>query len=1414
MKADTDMNRVAENIQSPRLPDLFLRMAKEHPAALAASDGLRSLTYEELAQQAQTFATDLRGAGVRPGEIVALACSRSVDFLAAILGTLLAEAVYMPLDISLPQARLEWMVENSQAVLIVGDAAGMEKLPNCAERMCLIGAHWFDGAHRPGPAYLGAAYCIYTSGSSGTPKGVLVPHSSVCQMIEYSLRSIAGVVPGAFQGLAASLWTSFGFDVSVFELFTPLSMGASVHIVPQAVRTDPQALLGWLIAQRIEFAYLPPFFMRKLADFTPSELQALHLNFLLVGVEPLKEAEMFRLQTLLPQLRIVNGYGPTEATVFCTSYKQVADLPRSMPIGQAIAGAAIYLLDEQLQAVPAGQQGEIFIGGDCLAYGYLGRPELSAELFLPDPFGRPGSRMYRSGDMAKLNAEGMLEFSGRNDNQIKLNGYRIELGEIDAALLRCEAVLHAVTVVKQNAIGSKRLIAYVVLRSGAQVDSNGLSTQLLQHLPEYMLPGQIMFLQQLPVNANGKLDRQALPEATAPLSANYMAPVSDMEKMLARIWCEALQLEHVGVLDGFRNLGGSSMQAIDISFRVSRELACRSRIPLPLGNLSIKEYATQVEQALQAALEVGADIQVQAETGPHPFSYAQEQVWFMEQMGEAWRAYRFHAKFKLSGALKIDCLRLAINQLIERHALLRTRFLHDNGVLRCELMPELKVALPLLDLSALPASEQDDAMAQALREELDCRFDIANPPLVQWLLIRLAEQEHILLQSEHHNVHDGQSMRILTGDLAVLYSAAAKGIDAQLPQIEGDYRSFCLEEKTWLATAEFARQRQLWVERLRHHTECPRLFSHRSPPPQRSFKGGQIRHTLNQEVLEQINACAAKFSVSRYAVMLAVFGLMCARHNGQKNFLIGGALANRLSHRYQWTVGMFVNMTPIPFEMAACASFPELLATLSQTIDFAVANSSVPIAEIVKGLQLTQRLKGEAPFNVSFSFHDSIPARFNFDGLDVMLEEGLGNGSAKFDLSVVGILGNHSAGKAIELAFGYNSDMFDQVAIEQLIGHYTQLLHAVLRNPHSRLEQLTCLTPQEQSLLDGWNSTATPWPEALCIHQLLEAQAACQPGATALRQADQQMSYGELNQRANRLAHGLIEMGAGPDVLIGVCLERSFEMVIALLAILKAGAAYLPLDVTYPQERMTYMLQDSHAAIVLTQTKQLPKLTGTQVQLLCLDQQHGLFSARTDNPVPRVQPQHLAYCLYTSGSTGRPKGVLLSHSAVILRLSWMQERYQLSASDHLLQKTSLGFDVSVWELFWTLGQGAQLTLPQQSDLQDPQRLADLLVDSGITFAHFTPALLEQILQQERFRNEHKLRYMVSGGDVLSPALFKQAYELMGENFHNRYGPTEAAINATCWCPTGPLQDGPVSIGQPLPNTRVYILDADLQFGTT
>ncbi|MFN7609998.1 MAG: amino acid adenylation domain-containing protein, partial [bacterium] len=1136
----------------------------------------------------------------------------------------------------------------------------------------------------------------------------------------------------------------------------------------------------------------------------------------LLGVEPLNERS---LAAVLGDTIVLNGYGPTEATVYASAYAgPLQPLDRNIPIGRPIANTQIYLLDEDLNPVPVGVAGEIHIAGAGLARGYLNRPALTAEKFIANPYGEPGSRMYRTGDLGRYLPDGNIEFLGRIDHQVKIRGFRIELGEIENALLAHAQVREVVVLAREDDPGNKRLVAYVVGKAAAQAPSltvSELRSHLGRTLPEYMVPTGWVFLDALPLNPNGKIDRKALPapETTREdLGTEYVAPRTPTEELLAQIWAEVLKVERVGVFDRFRQLGGTSIQGIAASLRVSKELGLQYP-PLLVGNSTIREYSILVDAAV--AVQSGRGRHADADDREEePASFAQEQVHFLEQLGDAWRAYRFHGKLKLRGLLQFNKLERALNNLLERHDLLRTAFVSNEGKLLRVVKSHVRQSLLLTDLSELSEDGRARGLQSLQSVELDWRFDVASPPLIRWHLVRLAPEEHVLFQTEHHFVHDGQSWRLMLRDIGAFYSAAVQGKEHELPLIEAEYGEFCRRERLWSKSDEYAGQLSRCSERIKRALTNQKLFYGigRQPKEDRRFAGSQVRQLVDAALLSTIDRCASDLGATRFAVALAAFAILCSRHTGSKDILIGTALSNRLSHRYQATVGMFVNAVAIPIELSNPVSFSQLVGAAGAEVDFALQQGQVCLAEIIRHLDMSNRFRGEPPFGVAFSFHDSIPLNPNFAGLEVAVEEGLPNGSAKFDLNVVGILGNRNAPAPLEFAWEYNTDLFDRSTIERMAGHFKVLLEAVVADPQARLKDLPLLTEAERHrILVEWNDTEKAYPSDRCIHQLFEEQVAKSPEAVAVVFEDQQLSYGELNAKANQLAHHLRGLGVKPDTLVAICVERSLEMVIGLLGILKAGGAYVPLDPDYPAERLAYMLQDTAAPVLLTQGRLKERLPAHQARTVCLDEDWAAIGkSESTNPVSHTHPLNLAYCIYTSGSTGKPKGVLIEHRQVARLLSATDAWYGFNSSDVWTVFHSFAFDFSVWELWGALTFGGRALVVSYEASRTAERFVELLESEGVTVLNQTPTAFRALVNQIGRRLPRlDLRYVIFGGEALSVGTLGPWFEQFGDvkpKLVNMYGITETTVHVT-YRPVG-LQDvslGSCPIGKPIPDLSAYIL---------
>jgi amino acid adenylation domain-containing protein len=1175
------------------LQQLFEQQAHRNPDTVAVIDEHRRLTYGELNARANQLARHLLDLGAERGTLVGIDADRSIELVIGLLGIIKAGAAYLPLDRAYPAKRLEAIIADAEAPVVVQHGPASGSLPDAVRSFHLH----LDGAaldrHPDSNLAMATsaddlAYCVYTSGSTGRPKGVLVRHGAVISRVVKADYIDLG--PSTVMGWASST----SFDAATFEIWGALLNGGTLHKITTPDLLSPARLRKELQQHRVDVLFTTTALFKRIARHLPDCFAS--LQCLLFGGEAVSREAVDAIMAGGPPKRLLHVYGPTENTTFSTSFEVTyASLSstESVPIGKPLAGTLVYVLDESLEPVPPGTPGELFVGGPGLSAGYHKQSELTASRFILSPFGPPGTSLYRTGDIVHWLPTGNLQFVGRIDTQVKIRGFRIELGEIENALRQCSGVHDSVVVASEDASGEKRLIAYLV---GAQSDSllSAVQAQLRETLPDYMLPTAWVILDDLPLNVNGKVDRSALPEPDASrvdAGIAWAAPRTREEALVTRIWADVLGVDKVGVLDGFRSLGGSSIQAIDVAYRVKHAMGGSKDMPLPLGNVTVANYVAAVLADLhQQTPDDIVDEPVTDMTHDLPAARAQEQVCFMEALGDAWRAYRFHARIWMDGPLDVRRLQRAINDLVVRHEILRTSFEQVEGRVRRRVEDDVRVGLPCIDLSHLEPEDVESAFDACMTEELAYRFDLTRAPLVRWRLIKFAPERHVLVQSEHHNAHDGASFRILLRDLAEFYSSSCYGRAANLPVLECQFGSYCQEEARWLVSSDFRKQLDEWQSKIQPFSDCTHLFNGKQPR-ERRFRGAQFRLSLDRPFLDLLNRTASTLGVSLYATMMAAFGLVCSRMSGQRRFLLGSALANRTSERFRWTTGMFVNMVPIPVDAEGALTFADFARGIAQHVDFALGRSGIPINELVKRIKFDGVPNGEAPFNVAFSFHDSLEARPDFSNLKVKVEEGLSNGSAKFDLNVICILDNHTASSPAEILFEYDTDLFDDATVERLARGYRTLLDAAARSPHEPHSGLALLSDDERRrILFDWNDTKAPYPDSLCIHELFEARAQQQPHAVAVTFEDRHLTYAELNRKANQVARQLRDIGVDTEMRVAICAERSPEMVVGVLAVLKAGGTYVPFDTDWPCERMGRLLARLSITKLLTTRGLLDKM--------------------------------------------------------------------------------------------------------------------------------------------------------------------------------------------------------------------------------
>ncbi|RKG63993.1 amino acid adenylation domain-containing protein, partial [Corallococcus sp. CA054B] len=1385
---------VAPATRESSIPAMVEAQVRRTPDALAVITPERQLTYRELDAKANQLAHRLRGLGVGPEVRVGLCVERTEDLVIGALGILKAGGAYVPLDPSYPRERLGWLLEDAQGPALVAHSHLLSALPETsATPVCLDSD--VELAKQPTTAPVAdihaghLAYLIYTSGSTGRPKGVAISHGNAVAFLHWALATFSAE---ELKGTLAA--TSLNFDLSVFELFAPLSSGGAVVVARNA----------------LHLAELPTASHVTLVNTVPSAMaQLLRLGAVPPSVRVINLAGEALPETLAKQVyavptvqKLFNLYGPSEDTTYSTASLVGRD---EVPlIGRPLPATRAYVLDASLQPVPVGVAGELYLAGEGQARGYLLRPELTAERFVPEPYGPPGGRMYRTGDRVRYRVDGRLEYLGRIDFQVKVRGFRVELGEIEAALRRAPGLKDAVVVAKGEA-ADKRLVAYVTARDGHSLDSEALKAHLRQQLPEYMIPSALLVLDALPLNSNGKVDRKALPEpGNLSRSSDFIAPRTDTEEQLAALFAEVLRVERVGIRDDFFALGGHSLLATQLVSRVRATFA----VELPLRALfeapTVEGLAPKLASARSASL--GAPpLRPSPREGAIPLSFAQQRLWLLDQLQPGDISYNIPTALRLTGPVDLESLRRAFEALVDRHESLRTTLSAEHEEPSQCIQPPSGWELPLVDLTSLPESQREEEAQRAAATEALHPFHLTTGPLLRSTLVRLGQDSHLLLVTMHHIVSDGWSMGVLVREVAAFYEAFSTGRAPVLSPLPVQYADFAVWQRGWLQGEALDAQLGYWKQQLAEAPSALDLPTDRPRPPMQSRRGATVDVRVPAQVSQSLKALAQREGATPFMVLLAAWQVLLSRYSGQDDISVGTPIAGRTQAETEGLIGFFVNTLVLRARLQPRDSFRQLLSQMKATTLAAYEHQHVPFEKLVEVLQPARDLSRSALFQAMFTLQNTPMETLRLPGLSFQTVP-VDTRSSKFDLTLT--LSDSPQGFIGVLT--YATDLFDVSTVQRMVGHLGVLLEAIATQPDSTLASLPLLTaPERQRLLVDWNGPSAEFPRDLCLHEAFSAQARLTPEALAVICREEQLTFRELDTRANQLAHRLVKLGVGPDVRVVLCVERSVEALVGILGTLKAGGAYVPIDPSYPREWLAHVLTDTGAPVVLTQQRLRDSLPPHSAHTLCLDSDAADLALESqDAPVTSVTPEHLAYIIYTSGSTGRPKGVMIQHRSVLNLRAALAATVHADAqpAERVSVNAPLSFDASVKQLIQVLD-GHTLCIVPDEARADVAELVNRIEKDSLDVLDCSPAHLRLLVDEGLLERKAIPRRVLVGGEAVDPATWRHLAQAPRPRVFNVYGPTECTVDATaCAFDASPSP----TIGRPLPNVRVYVLDRTLR----
>ncbi len=1357
------------------IPELFQQQVDKTPNNIAISFNKVDVTYKELNEKSNQLAHTLSKKGVKADTVVALMTESSIEMIVGIMGILKAGGAYLPIDPEYPEERIKYMLEDSCTTILLTQSWLMDRINFEGHQVLLDDIEVYDNNKSNLDNIVketDLAYIIYTSGSTGKPKGNLTMHYNVVRLLKN-----CNYIEITQQDNILQL-SNYAFDGSVFDIFSALLNGAKLTLINKEIAAEVDLLAKVIKDKKITVFFVTTALFNVLVDMKIDCLKS--IRKILFGGERVSIYHARKALECLGANKIIHVYGPTESTVYATYYNvnTIDEKLGTVPIGSPLSNTKVYIVDHYYKPQPIGVVGELCIGGDGVARGYLNRQELTLEKFVDNPF-ELGEKMYKTGDLAKWLPDGNIEFVGRIDNQVKLRGFRIELGEVENKLLNNEFITEVIVLSKENKDGGSSLWAYLVAQKELTVSE--LRAYLSDELPDYMIPSYFIQLKKLPLTPNGKVDQKALLAMENILSTGvlYEAPTDIIQQQLVVMWKELLDLHDVSINDNFFNIGGHSLKAVVLMSRINKIFNVEITLSHIFKYPTIKGISTVIKELEEVRY---LSIETIEEQEYYEASSAQKRMFTLNQFDKNSINYNMPLIQTIEGELDVEKLSRAFQLLVNRHESLRTSF---------ELMGEKVVQRVYKEVDFIISYTKGiEGDIGGIIDKFIKPFDLSKAPLLRVELVKLTEIKYILLFDMHHIISDGVSMGILWNELFQLYS------NNKLPSLRIQYKDFSTWQNQLYKTEKIQKQENYWLSIFNGEIPQLNMPTDYSRPLTQSFEGDSIGFKLDKETHKKLRKLLTETGTTLYMLLLSAYNILLSKYTGQTDIVVGSPVAGRHHADLDNVVGMFVNTLALRNFPEGNKDFKTFLMETKENLINAYENQDYQLEELVEKLKIPRELNRNPLFDVMFALQKIEKKETDIIGLK-LTDNDINTKISKFDMTLSVI----EMEKEIVFDLQYSTQLFNRETMERLGTHFIKIVEEVAENQHIKLADIDMLTVKEkQQVLYEFNNTKANYPKDKTIHQLFEQQVERTPLNTAVVFKEQFLTYKELNEKANSLARVLRDRGVKPDTIVGIMVEPSLNMIIGIMAILKAGGAYLPIDPTYPQERIAYMLVDSKAQVLLAHSWLLGELEGI-VTTIPLDNEE-CYIGNGDNLNNINTTKDLAYIIYTSGSTGEPKGVMIEHKSVINLCYWLNEKYNITKNKNIIQSTNVTFDVSVEQIQGALLNGGTIYIPSKEVILDKGKFKEFIKKNEIQFAQFVPATLKELLGEgEKLKS---LKVVTCGGDQLSNEL-KDHIISKGYTLYNHYGPTETTVDTLT---TPCIIEKQISLGKPINNVKTYILSKD------